>query len=156
MVFAKKSVVDRKRKSADGVKAWHERNRLKKAREQGEFVPSGRRIFEVALLGQNMWCHSCDIPLSFRFMEQEHQKGLASVFKIRCYKCLAVYDVASSTTSADLSGSGRSLFSVNLKLALGKCIFSWRSYLYYSHQLFVVKVYLNHGQHNLFFTHEKS
>jgi len=85
MVFPKKSVVDRKRKSADGVKAWHERNRLKKTREQGEFVPSGRRIFEVALLGQNVWCHSCDIPLSFRFMEQEHQQGLASVFKIRCY-----------------------------------------------------------------------
>lgn len=91
---------------------------------QGIIAPVGKRMFDLSKLAKDMWCSVCEIPLSFRLLESEQQYGLASVFKIRCGKCLELYQIASSSTAQapDDSQPGRCMYSANLKLVLGKCI----------------------------------
>lgn len=79
---------------------------------------TGRRIVDTALLGKSMWCRGCEIPLSFSNVEKETQRGLASIFNIRCSKCSSIIEVASSETVQ--TGSGSTLFAVNCKAAAGK------------------------------------
>ena len=123
MRFIKKAELERRKKVAVANKLRGEANRAKRAKIAGEYVSVGRRIFDLALLAQTMWCNSCNVALSFRYVVvEESQHGLASDFKIRCYKCLTIYEVSSSTKVADSTSSGpmRSLFAVNCKIALGK------------------------------------
>ena len=120
MPFVKKSVLEKKKKISEAQKLRHERNRVKKCSRIGEMVSVGRRVFELALLANSMWCDDCDTALSFRYLEEEKQYGLASVFKVRCHMCLREYDIASSSPLADTTGTGRSLQAINCKVALGK------------------------------------
>ncbi|KAK0166595.1 hypothetical protein PV327_004088 [Microctonus hyperodae] len=80
---------------------------------------TGRRIVDTALLGKRMWCRGCEIPSSFSNVEEESQRGLASIFNIRCSKCSSIIGVASSETVQ--TGSRSTLFAVNCKAAAG-CI----------------------------------
>ena len=40
-----------------------------------------------------MWCHTCDIPISLKFIENENRKGFASILDIKCHKCKQVKSV---------------------------------------------------------------
>ena len=124
MVFVKKSVANMKRKISEVQKARHEANRANKKLRQGEPTGIGRRIFDLDLLAQDFWCSKCEIGLSSRFLESETVHGLASVYKIRCNKCLVLYTVQSSSPVPAASSSGRLLYAVNCKFAMGKLLFS--------------------------------
>jgi len=120
MVFIKKSERERRKKASEQCKARNEQTQRRKASIRGDFVPVGRRIVDLALLAQKMWCPPCNVALSFRYLLHERQAGSASVFKIQCSRCFVVYEVPTSAEVPDSSGSGRALFAVNCKFALGK------------------------------------
>lgn len=115
----------RREKSSMACKDRHARNRaLKGLNSQPTLAPAGRRIVDLAKLATDLWCNTCDKALSLRFLFEEKQFGLASKFMIRCGECLVVKEVFSSSTAPDLDGDGRSLYSVNMKAALGKSFVS--------------------------------
>lgn len=124
MVFMKKGEAARRKKVAESNIVRKEESTKRKNAAQGIIAPVGKRMFDLSNLAKDMWCSTCEIPLSFRLIESERQYGLASVFKIRCGKCLELYEIASSSTAQAPADSqpGRCMYSANLKMVLGKCI----------------------------------
>ena len=87
--------------------------------EKKESIVSGRRIVEIKILAEEMWCPACDIPLSFRYVEKEILVGLASIFDVRCHTCLLLHRVRTSMPRKN-SEKGHMQYAVNLKSALGR------------------------------------
>ena len=105
-------------------KANLQRGLQNRARKTGdllhlEAVLAGRRILKLANLGSFMWCDVCDDSLNFRYLEEEKVFGLASVFSIRCHRCLKLFFVPSDDKVPDPAGKGRAMYSVNCKSAMG-------------------------------------
>lgn len=65
------------------------------------------------ILGDQMWCEICDIPLYFRFSINEFKKGYGSYIEIRCYLCYKKYTVCTDKLLDDT-------FAVNLKASMGQ------------------------------------
>jgi hypothetical protein len=123
MPFMKAKERARRENSAKACKQRHDKARaLKELRESAQptLAPAGRRVVDLAKLATDLWCDACDRALSLRFLFEERQFGLASKLMIRCGECLGVKEVFTSSTAPDVSGDGRSLYSVNMKAALGK------------------------------------
>lgn len=99
------------------------RRQLKKVKNKedpGKQVACGRRILSLHVFARNMWCKDCDIPLSLIYLEEEKLFGLTPVFYIRCYKCLGLKEVHGDSKAPPAEGCSRSLYSANMKAALGK------------------------------------
>lgn len=85
---------------------------------ENEDVMDGRRIVELKVLGQQLWCVSCKEALSLEHIENETRRGLGSLLSVRCHKCLLLNQVA--TGKQHSSSDKRSFrFDVNSKAALG-------------------------------------
>jgi len=119
MVFKKASEVSRRKKVAEANKLRGVKNRERKTLLSKQVVKIGRRVLDLTLIAQTMWCEKCDIGLSFRHLLEERQIGVASEYKIRCHRCLQVYNISSSSTVANTS-THRPLYSINCKLAAGR------------------------------------
>ena len=120
--FVKKSELERVKKVASQAKVLVKCAQEKKAARQAEREPVhniGRRVVDLAVLANNMWCADCEIPLSFRWIEKEVQRGLASIFHVRCGTCLKVICVPTSTSFKLPDNTGYPLYSVNCKAAAG-------------------------------------
>lgn len=123
--FVKKSVFERTLKGTATLVKVHEKRReekMKKAKVAEKIATlavAGRRMMELQTIAQEMWCNVCDTSLSFRFLEEEKRKGLATIFFIRCHLCLAVKEVNSDSLVLDPKG-GRPLYAINCKAAVGK------------------------------------
>ncbi|XP_034943054.1 uncharacterized protein [Chelonus insularis] len=61
----------------------------------------GGRVIDIVRLGEDMWCNACHIPLSMQFIKEECLRGLASVFRIKCFKCDIIYSVKTSKQDSD-------------------------------------------------------
>jgi len=109
--FAKKSEVKR-RETVSKVQK-------KKTEESEPVVEAGRRIMDLTILANDMWCRICNYPLHFKFLEKEVRRGLASIFHFRCPKCLEVTQVCSSKLGRTAE-NGYPVYSVNCKAALSK------------------------------------
>ena len=65
-----------------------------------ESIVDGRRVVEIKMLAEEMWCPACNAPLSFRYVENENVIGLASIFRVRCHTCLLLHEVRSNATKS--------------------------------------------------------
>ncbi|XP_077278749.1 uncharacterized protein LOC143906480 [Temnothorax americanus] len=57
---------------------------------------TGRRLIDLHLLADELWCKSCNVPTSLRHVTKEDRIGLASIFYITCQLCQRVYQVNTS------------------------------------------------------------
>jgi hypothetical protein len=80
------------------------------------FTDSVRRVVELDVLAEELWCNFCSEPLSLRNASSPSMSGLAALMQVRCMKCLAVFDVHTCKTK-DCS-PGRPSFEVNKKAAI--------------------------------------
>uniref|UniRef100_A0ABD2WA73 Integrase catalytic domain-containing protein n=1 Tax=Trichogramma kaykai TaxID=54128 RepID=A0ABD2WA73_9HYME len=92
--FMKIKSSERKEKSVQGARKALEAKKRKSTEPDEEEVGaaksmniSGSRIVNIETLKNNMWCYACQIPLSFKNVIAEQQKGLVSFFTIACTKC---------------------------------------------------------------------
>jgi hypothetical protein len=85
-----------------------------------ESIVDGRRVVEIKMLAEEMWCPACDAPLSFRYVEDENVIGLASIFRVRCHTCLLLHEVRSSKCYKKREDGNCTQYDVNAKSALGK------------------------------------
>lgn len=85
-----------------------------------ENVVEGRRIMEIKHLGQQLWCTMCKETLSLQYILEERRQGFASIFNIRCHKCLFLNVVTTDKVHSSGHDKRRQLFDVNSKTALGK------------------------------------
>lgn len=77
---------------------------------------SDRRVVELQLLAKELWCKNCDNPLSLRHVIEENCMGLASILKMKCFKCQLYFDVHTNKPH----DSYNRLYDVNYKLSIGK------------------------------------
>ncbi|XP_071639085.1 uncharacterized protein [Temnothorax longispinosus] len=93
--------------------------------EQQTNVIDGRRIVDLNILGQQLWCCSCTEALSLQYIESEIRSGLGSLFLVRCHKCLVVNKVCTGTQQYTDKHSPR--FDINSEATLGilHCGLGW-------------------------------
>lgn len=119
--FVKKNEAQRRRTLSECAKKFNEVVQEKKKQRQQEAKEPvyymGNRVMNPGLLAKTMWCDECDVPLSFRGLEKEVQRGLASIFYIRCHNCLLLKTINSGTKMQ--STDGYALYSINCKAAAG-------------------------------------
>lgn len=81
----------------------------------------GYRIVQIKKLADQMKCNFCQENLSFDAVENEERHGLASVFTIRCSKCLFLSKV--ETGEKYETPNRNQVYEINSKAVLGKfCI----------------------------------
>ncbi|XP_014471570.1 PREDICTED: uncharacterized protein LOC106742804 [Dinoponera quadriceps] len=73
-----------------------------------------RRIVNLIVLGQQLWCRDYKIPLSINNILSEKRYGLASIFKVKCMQCEKEVFVSTDKRLSEKGG-----FIVNTKAALG-------------------------------------
>ncbi|XP_024870032.1 uncharacterized protein LOC112453480, partial [Temnothorax curvispinosus] len=73
-----------------------------------------RRIVNLKVFGQQLWCLSCNIALSINNAVSEKNFGLASIFKVKCSQCGRL-----RTVNTDDKLPGNEGFIVNTKAAFG-------------------------------------
>ncbi|XP_074096706.1 uncharacterized protein LOC141525904 [Cotesia typhae] len=78
----------------------------------------GRRIIDLRLLAEKLWCTFCNDALSLRFLIKEEFLGLVSIFHVRCQKCQEVYKFATSK-SYKIENDPNIRYSANGKIAIG-------------------------------------
>lgn len=81
----------------------------------------GNRLVNLQHMASQLYCSSCKEPLMIQNIEKEKVYGLASVFSIRCRQCLLVNTVKSGEEYEN-PVTGKKMFTVNTKSALGKYI----------------------------------
>lgn len=100
----------------------------KKAVKSPAILESCRRIVDLNLLAETLWCETCDVPLTLRSMLGEKMSGLNSTFKVHCNSCGHLKDVNTSKNYFRKTKSGRSLYDVNMKVTLGNVPTSYLRY----------------------------
>ncbi|XP_024882270.1 uncharacterized protein LOC112461303 [Temnothorax curvispinosus] len=86
--------------------------------EQQTNVIDGRRIVDLNVLGQQLWCCSCGEVLSLQNIQSEGRRGLASLFLVLCHKCQVVNEVCTNTQRRTVD-KRRVHFDINSQAALG-------------------------------------
>jgi len=86
----------------------------------------GRRVVELQLLADGLWCPTCQVTLSLKDTEREELRGLASVFFVRCSKCNVIHEVCTSKSSN--TAQNHKIYDVNCKMAIGMSISTNRRY----------------------------
>ncbi|XP_034241219.1 uncharacterized protein LOC117645265 [Thrips palmi] len=119
--FVKKSKAERCGKVSRVQFLRHSASRHEVVAKQPDHdLRKGRRIVDLKTLATNMWCDNCNDSLSLRHLQSEESRGLASIFTVRCHRCLALAQVISDKPTRSPK-SGRLVFSVNCKAAFA-CI----------------------------------
>ncbi|KAK3919276.1 Dof zinc finger protein DOF3.2, partial [Frankliniella fusca] len=84
--------------------------------QDGLAVP---RVVDLRQFALDMWCDSCNVPLSLRFLEEEETVGLASRFTVRCHQCLLAKKIDSSRRTTSPSTDGDQAYDINRRAAEG-------------------------------------
>ncbi|XP_052130103.1 uncharacterized protein LOC127751098 [Frankliniella occidentalis] len=116
-------IENRARKEAEEAKREEEEAAATAAAPDPEQSPAcpDRRIANLPCLGESLWCDFCDDALSLRFQENEQRNGLASVFHVRCHRCMKVVKIHTDDKGPVLADGKSPLYSINLQAATG-CI----------------------------------
>ena len=77
----------------------------------------GRRVIDLDYLFEGLWCHHFKQALTLRDRLSEKKMGLASIFKVKCSKCNAFFDISTSRSSS--TKNFHKVYDVNCKMALG-------------------------------------
>ncbi|XP_066585792.1 uncharacterized protein [Prorops nasuta] len=86
--------------------------------DKSECIVEGRRIVELKVMAQHLYCSFCKEILSLDDTEREVRKGLASLLTVRCSKCLATTVVPTSKVHKGVSGLYEK-YDTNSKAVLG-------------------------------------
>lgn len=86
--------------------------------EKSECIVEGRRIVDLKVMAQHLYCSFCKEILSLDDTEKEVRKGLASVLTVRCSKCLATTSVPTSKMHEGVLSFYKQ-FDTNSKAILG-------------------------------------
>lgn len=78
---------------------------------------NGYRLVSPSYLGDQMICGSCKEYLSFKDVLSEKRSGLASLFTIRCAKCLFENNVSTAKTMK--TEDGHVVYEPNMRAAVG-------------------------------------
>jgi len=95
------------------------RSKQEVEKEEEEVVEGGRHVVERVELGKGLWCSGRDDSLSLRYFEGEIKYGLASVWRVRCHRCLALYEIQTGQLFAEKDLSHHK-YVMNLKCAIGE------------------------------------
>lgn len=87
--------------------------------EQSKSILEGRIIIEKKTVAENLWCHTCDKPLSLRQLQEEQFKGIVGIWHIKCHYCNIIVKVQTGKRS------NKGHYDTNLKSAIGRCIESY-------------------------------
>ncbi|XP_011876984.1 PREDICTED: uncharacterized protein LOC105567056, partial [Vollenhovia emeryi] len=82
-----------------------------------ECIVEGLRLCDLKVIARYLYCICCQEILSLENIEREEKRGLASIFSVRCHKCLHVNIVP--TGKPHEGPSGKPIFDVNTKAVLG-------------------------------------
>lgn len=82
-------------------------------------IVQGHRIIDIEHMAKNMQCSFCKERLHLQDITKEIVNGAASIFEVKCQYCLKKNTVNSGKKHKNPS-TGRSLFTINTKTALGK------------------------------------
>ncbi|KAJ8671439.1 hypothetical protein QAD02_002698 [Eretmocerus hayati] len=110
--FAKSSVVNKVEKMQE-ARRKAKAQRLENMNTDSQEV-SGSRLMDLDVLGNELWCEPCDIPLSLKNRTAERKSGLASVFTIRCQLC-----IRSHLVETQKKNEKDSTYEINSRLAFG-------------------------------------
>lgn len=88
--FAKKKVIEQKRKCQEGIEKKRRESRNLKIDNNRPGVCAGNRIVDLEFLGEQLVCQKCEKILSLTKIERETLLGLHSIIYIRCPSCLAL------------------------------------------------------------------
>ncbi|CAG5108785.1 Protein of unknown function, partial [Cotesia congregata] len=70
------------------------RNENKESAENTNFIElSGRRLVDLKLLDDELWCKPCNQALRLRHSVNELKNGSASIFQVKCTTCGNMYPV---------------------------------------------------------------
>jgi len=86
---------------------------------ESSHVVQGHRIIDIEYMAKNMHCSFRKECLHLENITKEIIKGAASIFEVQCTNCLMKNTVKSGKEYINPS-TGRSLFMINTKTALGK------------------------------------
>lgn len=86
--------------------------------EERQCMVEGRRLIELKVMAEHLYCSFCKEILSLEDIEKEKRKGLASIFAVRCRKCLATTHVP--TSKVHKGPNGQLVYDTNSKAAFGK------------------------------------
>ena len=89
--------------------------------DKSECTVDGRRIVELKVMLQHLYCSFCEEILSLDDTENESRIGLASVLTVRCRKCLATTSVPTGKVHEGAAGS-HIQFDTNSKAVLGEFV----------------------------------
>jgi hypothetical protein len=89
------------------------------AEEREKPILEGRRIVEMTLLGDELWCVLCKECLSLH-VEREIRRGFGSILSIRCHKCLLLNEVKTGKTQCPDGKRNATRFNINYKAAISK------------------------------------
>ena len=92
-----------------------------------------RRIVNLSILGQNLFCKECHSVLSLCDVKSEVSKGLVSIFYIPCRKCKSINQVDSDKHRQTLQKRNSIRFDTNTKAVMGNynyrlCLIGFRNY----------------------------
>jgi hypothetical protein len=92
------------------------------AEQREKPILEGRRIVEVSLFGDELWCVLCKKCLSLQHVEREIRRGFGSflVLSIKCHKCLLLNEVEIGKTQCPDGKRIATRFDINYKAAIGK------------------------------------
>ena len=119
--FARKKKVAAKLALSENMKAkWEARKEENAARaviakDAGAITSTKRRIVEMSQIAIDLWCSSCQVPLSLRQFISEKQHGLAFIMNVRCWKCGLIREVKTARPSSNRKNT----FDMNYKLTNG-------------------------------------
>jgi len=88
-------------------------------KEEAEVVEGGRHLVERVELGKGLWCSGRDDSLSLRYCTGEIKFSLASIWRVRCHRCLALYEIQTGKLFAEKDLSHHK-YVMNLKRAKGE------------------------------------
>ncbi|XP_057326887.1 uncharacterized protein LOC130668562 [Microplitis mediator] len=113
--FSKKNVVQWKKNVIISNKA---RNENKENAENTSYIElSGRRLVDLQVLDDELWCKPCKKALRLRHSVNELKNGLASIFHVKCETCGNMYEV--NTSAIEKNSTYKHTYTVNSKVVVG-------------------------------------
>ncbi|XP_074107786.1 uncharacterized protein LOC141533030 isoform X1 [Cotesia typhae] len=113
--FTKKNIAQWRKNVIASNKA---RSENKKNAENTNFIElSGRRLVDLKLLDNELWCKPCKQALRLRNSVNELKNGLASTFQVKCVTCGNMYPVNISTI--EKNSKTKPTYTVNSKVVVG-------------------------------------
>ena len=73
-----------------------------------------QRLADLRTLGNELWCHKYNLPLSLRHIIDEKKCGVASIFTATCIYCQSFYEV-----NSNYKREGVKEYPINLRVVSG-------------------------------------